>query len=151
MLRYPLLGFFLAFEVDAYDLTLIKIFGGDYFNGYQTWDKMLDFYYLSIALLLSLSWVNLAAKRIGIMFFVYRFIGMVAFFITGVRRTLFFFPNIFDLYFLYCLSYKKVYKKEPLTTKKGMVTVVLTLFVIKMIQEYIIHVGEVDILKTIGF
>jgi hypothetical protein len=85
ILRWPLGGALLAMAFDALDVVLVDSIGlltgetGGFRSNYQTIDKSLDIYYMSIEALVSLRWTNHLARNASIVLFVYRIVGMVLF------------------------------------------------------------------------
>src|SRR3954468_14667462 len=86
--RVPLM-IVVALVLDAVDGSLLDVFtsvdvGPD--GPYQSFDKALDIYYLSIAYLTMLrNWRSVPAFRIGQFLFYYRLVGGLAFELTGAR------------------------------------------------------------------
>ena len=151
--RWPLWGGLAALFVDAFDFLLVVLlpFGGYPLPNYHAIDKGLDTYYLAIELLVSLRWPDLLCRRISIALFAYRLIGVVAFEITGIRKLLILFPNLFENFFLFYVAARRFAPDYELTSRRvaGWLGVLL---VPKLAQEYALHYQEwhrdaVDILE----
>jgi hypothetical protein len=97
---FPLPAILACLLLDGVDQTIFQTFG---FNPpfYQSYDKAMDVFYLSIAYLASLrNWTKPEAVRVSRFLFFYRQIGVVAFELTGLRWLLLVFPNTFEYYFI---------------------------------------------------
>ena len=70
-------------------------------RAYQSVDKALDIYYLSIAYLSTMrNWTSDAAFRIAQFLFYYRLVGVALFELTDERLMLLLFPNTFEYFFI---------------------------------------------------
>src|SRR3954466_14908122 len=97
---YPLPAIIACLLLDGVDQTIFQLFGYDP-PYYQSYDKAMDVFYLSIAYLASLrNWSNPAAVKISWFLFFYRQIGVVLFELTGLRFLLLVFPNTFEYFFI---------------------------------------------------
>ena len=84
--QYPLPGIIACLVLDGVDQTIFQAFGFDP-PGYQSYDKAMDLFYLSVAFLSSLqNWTRAPAVGISRFLFFYRMVGVMAFELTGVRR-----------------------------------------------------------------
>ena len=103
MPRLPL-AILAAFLLDAIDNGLLGAFTELDLTAdgpYQSWDKALDIYYLSIAYLSTMrNWTSHAAFRIGQFLFYYRLVGTVLFELLQSRAMLLVFPNTFEFFFI---------------------------------------------------
>src|SRR6478752_6746635 len=101
--RFPLV-ILAALVLDAIDGSLLdaltSVDTGP--NGpYQSFDKALDIYYLSIAYLSTLrNWTSSVAVRIAMALFYYRLVGVLLFELTHERTLLLIFPNTFEYFFI---------------------------------------------------
>jgi hypothetical protein len=141
--RWALFGTLASLILDVYDFNILRAANVDFFDIYQPWDKILDTYYLSIAFYVSLSWENRLARGTSITLFLHRLAGIVIFLITELQPILFFFPNLFENFFILYLGYIKIFKKDPIKSKKILIFFLIILLIPKMIQEYIVHMGQV--------
>ena len=145
ILRYPFAGLLLAIGADSLDWHVLHLQTSHDYAFYQQWDKVLDTYYLAFAAYMTLQWKEIAAKRIAVGLYLYRFVGALLFEITHFRILLFLFPNLFENFYLfyyvsrYFLSgqkNKKVYRYSSLSL------ILLVLLIPKLLQEYMIHVAK---------
>jgi hypothetical protein len=145
-------GAILSMALDMLDVVIVdalqaalgepKVGFGD---NYQLFDKWLDMYYLSIEALVCLSWPNRLAKVTGISLFLFRLAGISAFEITGeeFRKLIFFFPNLFENFFLYYIICERFAPRLIPTRIKSLMIVLLILYLPKFGQEYVLHFAEV--------
>jgi len=148
--RFPLPAMLAALVIDGVDQTIFQTFTHLDLSGYQSYDKALDVYYLSIAYVATLrNWVHLDAFGVSRFLYYYRLIGVVAFELTQVRALLLVFPNTFEYFFD---AYEAVRVRwNPLRMSKRLV-IGLAAFIwifIKLPQEWWIHVAQLDMTDTI--
>jgi hypothetical protein len=141
--KRPLIGGVAAAVADTIDVVLISLMNvGGFGDYYHTTDKLLDTYYLSFELIVSLRWDNAYARWICAVLFPYRMLGVLLFELTGHRVMLFIFPNLFENWWLYCaftLTYAPRY--APQSLRASAIALVL-LLIPKMGQEYMLHYAE---------
>ena len=145
ILRKPFIGGIASMIADTLDVVLIELIGlGGFGDYYHTTDKLLDTYYLSFELWVSLGWENPVRKWICAVLFPYRVFGVVLFELTGHRVMLFIFPNLFENWWLWCAFTKDYLPRwEPTTLRASLVALAL-LLIPKMVQEYMLHFAEVQ-------
>lgn len=148
ILRWRITGAIASMLVDAVDVVIVDIlataFGETVGFGdqYQLFDKWMDMYYLTFELYVSLSWSNLMARNTSIFLFVFRLVGLIAFEMTHIRKLFFFFPNLFENFFLYYIIADR-HAPRYLPTKPWHIALALALlYVPKLGQEYILHFAE---------
>jgi hypothetical protein len=147
--RYPLPAILAALLLDGVDQSIFQAFG---FNppAYQGYDKAMDVYYLAIAYLSTLrNWTSRPAIAVARFLFFYRLVGVAAFELTHWRPLLLIFPNTFEYFFI---AYEIVRLRwDP--RRYGMrwwVTVAAAIWiVIKLPQEYWIHIAQLDVTDTL--
>jgi hypothetical protein len=146
---YPLPAIVGCLLLDGVDQTIFQTFGYDP-PSYQSYDKAMDVFYLSVAYLASLrNWTNQAAVRVSRFLFFFRQIGVVAFELSGVRMLLLLFPNTFEYFFI---AYEAIRtRRNP--ARYGLrfwvlVAGAIWIFV-KLPQEYWIHIAQLDLTDTI--
>jgi hypothetical protein len=146
---YPLPAIIACLLLDGVDQTIFQLFGFDP-PFYQSYDKAMDVFYLSIAYLASLrNWTHPGAVKISRFLFFFRQIGVVAFELTGLRWLLLVFPNTFEYFFI---AYEGVRtRRNPLRyTFKFWVIVAAAIWIfVKLPQEYWIHIAQLDLTDTI--
>jgi hypothetical protein len=146
--RYPLAGGVVALLLDGADVILVELFapiigGQGYFgSNYHTLDKWLDVYYLFFLLLISMRWQDMLARRTSILLFAFRMIGVLAFELTGMRKILFFFPNLFENFVLFILFAKRFTPHLIPQTVRQLGMILLLLYIPKFFQEYLLHYAQ---------
>lgn len=149
--RYPLPAIISALLLDAVDQTIFQQFTSLNLDGYQSYDKALDIYYLVIAYLSTMrNWTNLFAYKMARFLIYYRLVGVVLFELLQNRTLLLLFPNTFEYFFIFYEAMLLRWQPNRLTKK---MTVAVTAFIwifIKLPQEYWIHVAQNDVTETIN-
>jgi hypothetical protein len=98
--RYPIPAGTAALAIDGVDQTIFQVFTTLPLAGYQSYDKALDIYYLSIAYLSTLrNWTNLIAFAMSWFLLYYRLVGSLLFELLQLRALLLLFPNTFEYFF----------------------------------------------------
>ena len=144
--RYPLPGILAALVLDAVDQTIFQALTGLEFAGYQGYDKALDIYYLAIAYIATLrNWTNYAAVRISRFLFYYRLLGVVLFEMLQLRWLLLVFPNVFEYFFIFYEVFRLRWDPRRLPAKTLVGVAAFIWIVIKLPQEYWIHVAQLDV------
>jgi hypothetical protein len=99
--RFPLV-ILVALVVDGIDQPLLATYTGNDtgpHGPYQSYDKALDVYHLTIAYLATMrNWQHKGAFEIGRFLFFYRLVGVTLFELFEERFLLFIFPNTFEYY-----------------------------------------------------
>lgn len=149
--RFRITGAIVAMAADALDVITITFLNRGEFSSYHTTDKYLDMYYLTIEGYVSLSWKNTLAKRTSVVLFVWRVIGFVLFELAHVRALLFFFPNLFENFFLFYIFNKRFAKKDLVSSRKRLFIILVLLLIPKLAQEYFLHVYEAQPWKWFRF
>ena len=147
--KFPLPAIIACLLLDGVDQSIFQWFGFDP-PFYQSYDKAMDVFYLSIAYLASLrNWTHPGAVKISRFLFFFRQIGVVAFELTGARALLLLFPNTFEYFFI---AYEGVRtRRYPLRYSfKFWVIVAAAIWIfVKLPQEYWIHIAQLDLTDTI--
>ena len=100
--RYPIPSMIAAMLIDAADQTIFQKFTTLNLDGYQSYDKALDIYYLAIAYLSTMrNWSNLPAFGMSRFLWYYRLVGVLLFEFSQIRAMLLLFPNTFEYFFLF--------------------------------------------------
>lgn len=145
--RFPLV-ILVALAIDAVDQTLFATFtevntgeGG----AYQSYDKALDIYYLTVAYLSTMrNWTSEGAFRVSQFLFYYRLVGVALFEIYEERWLLFVFPNTFEYFFIAYEVVRLRWDPRRISTK-GWVLIAGAIWVfIKLPQEWWIHIAQLD-------
>jgi hypothetical protein len=144
--RYPIPAGVAALVIDGIDQTIFQAFTTLPLAGYQSYDKALDVYYLTIAYLSTLrNWTNLTAFAMSRFLFYFRLVGTLLFELLQVRALLLLFPNTFEYFFLF-------YEGVRLRWNPRRMGAAFAIWVfVKVPQEYWIHIAQFDVtdmLKT---
>lgn len=143
ILRWPFWGTALSAAADVLDYQFLHP-STAMMAEYQVMDKTLDIYYLSLAMYTSLSWKDPLAKKISIISYVYRLVGVLLFAITQFRPTLLLFPNFFENFFFFYHIYRYFAKTDILFVNKKILYIVIPAILIpKLFQEYFIHILQI--------
>ena len=151
--RFPLM-IAAAFLLDAVDNGLLSAWteldlSAD--GPYQSWDKALDIYYLSIAYLSTLrNWTSRSAFRIGQFLFYYRLVGNVLFELLQSRAMLLVFPNTFEFFFIAYEAIRLRYDTTRVPARTWMLLAAGLWVVVKLPQEYWIHIAQRDFTDTVA-
>lgn len=151
ILRFPLPAIIVCLVADAVDQTIFQTYVDDPLEWYQSYDKALDVFYLSIAYVSTMrNWRDETAFQIGRFLFFWRLIGVTAFEILGWRFLLLLFPNAFEYYFIAYEAIRTRWNPERIAAF-GLVGLAgaITLF-IKVPQETWIHLLQWDLSETLA-
>ena len=148
--RFPLPAMLAALVIDGIDQTIFQTFTSLDLTGYQSYDKALDVYYLSIAYTATLrNWTHLTAFGVSRFLYFYRLVGVVLFELTQVRAVLLVFPNTFEYFFDFYEAIRV--RWDPLRMTRNLVigAAAFIWIFIKLPQEWWIHVAQLDATDTI--
>lgn len=143
--RHPVPALVTVLAIDAVDQSVFQAFTDIELDGYQTYDKALDVYYLMIAYASTIrNWGGGFAFQVGRVLWYYRLVGVVLFEYLDARWLLFVFPNTFEYFFLAIELWKS--SRNPFTlTKRQVIGIAAAIWVvIKLPQEWWLHVAELD-------
>ena len=143
--RFPLPAVLAALVLDAADQTIFQNHTTLDLAGYQTYDKALDIYYLTIAYISTMrNWGGGFAFSVAQFLWYYRLVGVVLFEFTQARWLLLVFPNTFEYYFIAIEAYK-MSRNHLRLTKRQILLIAGSIWVfIKLPQEYWIHIAKLD-------
>jgi hypothetical protein len=143
--RFPLPGIIASLILDAVDQTIFQQFPGLELEGYQGYDKALDIYYLAIAYISTLrNWANPFAFQVSRFLFYWRLVGVALFELTHLRWLLLVFPNTFEYFFIFYEAYRLRWDPMRMSKKLLIGAAAFIWIVIKLPQEYWIHIGQID-------
>ena len=150
--RFPLPAILACLVIDGVDQTVFQTFTNLPLDGYQSYDKALDIYYLTIAFLSTYrNWSNLPAFQMSRFLYFYRLVGVVIFETAQVRALLLFFPNTFEYFFIFYEAVRTRWNPRRMVPA-GVVLAAMAIWVfVKIPQEYWIHIAQFDVtdmLKT---
>lgn len=139
ILRWPLAGMLLSILADAVDVMIFDKFGGGFWgDNYHEADKILDIYYLFFGFIVVHRWHDVLARRTAKILFLWRFVGFVAFELTGFRPAFFLAPAIFENFYLIWLVILKFVPQFRLTPLR-LAVLLLVAGIPKIAQEYVMH------------
>lgn len=143
--RFPLPAVVAALVLDAADQTIFQNQTTLDLAGYQTYDKALDIYYLTIAYISTMrNWGGGFAFSVAQFLWYYRLVGVVLFEFTQARWLLLVFPNTFEYYFIAIEAYKTGRNHLRLTKRQVLLIAGSIWVFIKLPQEYWIHIAKLD-------
>ncbi|MFQ5812299.1 MAG: hypothetical protein ACE5I2_03785 [Anaerolineae bacterium] len=144
--RYPLPGIVASLVLDGVDQTIFQQFTSLPLEGYQGYDKALDIYYLTIAYISTLrNWVNRFAFQVSRFLFYWRLMGVALFELTHLRLLLLIFPNTFEYLFIFYEAYRLRWDPKRMTKKLLIGAAAFIWMVIKLPQEYWLHIAQADV------
>jgi hypothetical protein len=144
--KYPLPAILLCFLLDAVDQAILQPFTGFGISAYQSYDKALDIFYLSIAMLTTLrNWNNFHAVLIARALFYLRLLGVLVFELTGYRFFLLILPNAFEYFFIFYEVIRGYWSTDRIDRSFLIRGAILIWFLIKIPQEYWLHVARLDV------
>jgi len=150
--RFPLV-IVVALVIDAADQTVLAALTDvdtSETGSYQSVDKALDIYYLSIAYLAAMrNWSSRGAFRVAQFLFYYRLVGSVLFELTDTRLMLLLFPNTFEFFFIAYELVRLRYEPSRFSTRSCVLTAAGLWVFVKLPQEYWIHVAKLDFTDTV--
>jgi hypothetical protein len=143
--RYPIPAIVGCLVIDTIDQTIFQLFTSLPLEGYQGYDKALDIYYLTIAYISTLrNWTNLFGFKLDRFLFYYRLFGVTLFELTHLRPLLLIFPNTFEYFFIFYEAARLRWDPRQLTKKKLIAAAAFIWILIKLPQEYWIHIAQLD-------
>jgi hypothetical protein len=143
--RFPLPAVLAALVLDAADQTIFQNHTTLDLAGYQTYDKALDIYYLTIAYISTMrNWGGGFSFTVAQFLWYYRLVGVVLFEFTQARWLLLVFPNTFEYYFIAIEAYKTGRNHLRLTKRQVLLIAGSIWVFIKLPQEYWIHIAKLD-------
>ncbi|MFG1820060.1 hypothetical protein ACGFIF_40320 [Kribbella sp. NPDC049174] len=148
--RYPLPAIVCCLVLDGVDQTIFQAFGFDP-PFYQSYDKAMDVFYLSVAYLASLrNWTSQAAVGISRFLFFFRQVGVVAFELSGARFLLLLFPNTFEYFFIAYEAIRSRWNPARFGFAFWAFLAGAIWVVVKLPQEYWIHIAQLDVTDLIA-
>ena len=133
--KFNFFGAILVILIDFSDLFMMNLITLGGVRNYQ----FLDLFYIGYFLIITLKWEKLL-RNISILLFIFRILGFVLFEFFQNRLILFIFPNVFEFWFLGITLLFLL--KSNITNRKIIIVLVVTTL-LKMTQEYILHVWKV--------
>lgn len=144
ILIYPLFGFLGGLYLDNLDFKLYNVQNEDEYIFYQNVDKVLDMYLLAFALFVALRWKDVVSKRIAILAYFYRLLGVIIYFIQQKEAVFVLFPNFLETFFVFYLVYKYFNKDEDLFKYPGSMKTILPLLLVPKIAHELTHITAIS-------
>lgn len=143
--RFPLPAIIACLVIDAADQSIFQKYTSLDLANYQSYDKALDIYYLTIAYLSVIrNWRNGFAMEVARFLWYYRLVGVVLFELTESRYLLFIFPNTFEYFFIAYEAVRTMWDPRRLTRRAVLWMAGFIWVVIKLPQEWWIHIAQND-------
>mgnify|MGYP003599430016 CR=1 FL=1 len=147
---YPLPAIIACLLLDGVDQTIFQVFTTLPLEGYQSYDKALDIYYLTVAYISTFrNWINHFAFRVSRFLFYYRLVGVVLFELSQLRALLLIFPNTFEYFFIWYEAVRLWWNTKQLSKRTILIAAAAIWIFIKLPQEYWIHIAQRDVTDTI--
>ncbi len=148
--RFPLPAIIACLIIDGVDQTVFQKFTDLNLDGYQSYDKALDIYYLAIAYLSTFrNWDNIFAFDVSRFLYYFRLIGVVLFEASHLRALLLFFPNTFEYFFIFYEAVRTRWNPVRMGSTLVVIAASVIWFGIKIPQEYWIHIAQLDVTDTL--
>jgi len=142
---WPLPASIACLVLDSADQSIFQQWPAINLDGYQSYDKSLDIYYLAIMYMATLrNWVSPWAFRTSFFLWYYRLIGVVAFELSQVRALLFIFPNTFEYFWDFIEAVRLGWDWKRIGKWTAIVSAALIWIFIKLPQEWWIHIAQND-------
>jgi len=143
--RYPLPAVVACMLVDAADQTIFSWVTSDPLPGYQSYDKALDIFYLTIAYTSALrNWREPIAFSVTRFLFFYRLVGVTLFELLDQRWLLLVFPNTFEYFFIVYEAIRTRWNPARLSATALVGTAAGIWIFVKLPQEWWIHIAQLD-------
>jgi hypothetical protein len=143
--RFPLPAILACLVIDAADQTIFANRTGIDLANYQSYDKALDIYYLTIAYLSAIrNWQNGFALQVARFLWYYRLVGVVLFELLGNRAILFIFPNTFEYFFIAYEAIRVAWDPRRLSRRTVVLLAAGIWIFVKLPQEWWIHIAQLD-------
>lgn len=142
---WPLLGAIACMLLDSIDQSIFQQFPAIPLEGYQSYDKSLDIYYLAIIYTATMrNWTAPYAFRTSFFLYYYRLVGVVAFELTQVRAILFIFPNTFEYFYDFIEAVRLRWDWKRIGKWTAIIAAAAIWIFIKLPQEWWIHIAKLD-------
>lgn len=143
--RFPLPAIIASLVIDGVDKSIFQAFTDLDLSNYQSYDKALDVYYLTITYLAVLrNWRDRFSVGVVAALWYYRLVGVLAFEVTGARWLLMAFPNTFEYVVIAIEAVRTRWDARRLSRSAVLWLTAVVWVVIKLPQEWWIHVAQLD-------
>ncbi len=142
---FPLPTIVSLLVIDAADQSILQNNTDLSLDNYQGYDKALDIWYLAVAYLATIrTWNDDRAQHLAAFLWYYRLVGVVAFELLGYRWLLLLFPNTFEYFFIAYEAIRLKWDPRRLSRRALIGLAAFIWIVIKLPQEWWIHVAQLD-------
>jgi hypothetical protein len=151
--RFPLPSILASLVIDAADQTVFQQFTSLDLTNYQSYDKALDVYYLTLAYLSTMrNWRHGGAFSVGRFLFYYRLVGVAVFeLVPGDNRVLLLvFANTFEYFFIFVEAVQVRWDARRQSARFWLLAAAFIWVFIKLPQEYWIHVAQLDFTDAVA-
>lgn len=150
ILKWPLPAIVACLLLDGVDQTIFQSFGHDP-PGYQGYDKAMDVFYLAVAYLAAMrNWTSPGAFTVARFLYFYRLVGVLAFELLHWRPLLLVFPNTFEYFFIAYEAMRLRWDPRRRSTRFWVVVAAVIWVVVKLPQEWWIHIARLDLTDEIA-
>jgi hypothetical protein len=150
--KFPLPGIVICMQLDGFDQTIFEQLTHMDLTYYQSYDKALDIYYLSLAYVATMrNWTSRPAFEVSRFLFYYRLAGGAIFELSGGthRWLLLVFPNTFEYFFVFYEIVRLRWDPAKLSTRAWVIAAAVIWIFIKLPQEIWLHVLKLDLSDAI--
>lgn len=140
VLRWAFVGAIIAILTDLSDLFLWNLIDLGGLGNYQRFDKYIDQVYLFAFLLVTRRW-DRVPRMVALGLYLWRLVGFGLYEIINERGILFFFPNVFEYWFLFVAAQRHWWPRFRYTPRATL-TVGSVALVLKVTHEYMLHWGR---------
>ncbi len=143
--KYPLPAILACLILDAVDQTIFQALTDDPLLWYQSYDKALDVFYLTMAYVACMrNWTSAPAFRIAEILFFYRLIGVTLFEVFDTRWMLFAFPNTFEYFVIAVEVLRTRWDIRHWSLRVFLILAAVIWVGVKLPQEWWIHIAQLD-------
>ncbi len=143
--RFPLPAIIACLVLDGVDQSVFQALTDDPLTWYQSYDKALDVFSLSVAYIACMrNWRSTAAFRVAEALFFCRLLGTALFETFEERWLLFVFPNTFEYYFIVVEVIRTRWSSLQLSGRFFLTLAAAIWILIKLPQEWWIHIAQLD-------
>lgn len=144
--KVPLPAIIACLVIDGVDQTIFQKWTDLDLTNYQSYDKALDVYYLTIAYLSTMrNWDNPVAFNASRFLLYYRLVGVMLFEFLHARALLLIFPNTFEYFFIFFEAVRTRWRSANVSRGLVLGAVAAIWIVIKLPQEWWIHIAQRDV------
>ncbi len=144
--KVPLPAIVACLVIDGVDQTIFQKWTDLDLTNYQSYDKALDVYYLTIAYLSTMrNWDNTVAFNASRFLLYYRLVGVMLFEFLNARALLLIFPNTFEYFFIFVEGVRTRWQSAHMSRALVLGAVAAIWVVIKLPQEWWIHIAQRDV------